>query len=194
MNCSLKEEYYPFAMEDGGRLAPMAAVLVDRMAILVVVRRFLGMGVAHSRSLRYDNYVRMQHFVRRSTSVPFRRFWGQVRCEFMQRLSTAFHGTRGFYLRDAFKEGNVDTVELPSCSSGLGFFLVSSFWLVASTAFSCKNFLSLTEELEETTDQKGKNKKEKSPHASAREIGKHATASAIPSCKASRRWEPKVQG
>jgi hypothetical protein len=31
---------------------------------LVVVRRFLGMGVADSRCLRSDIYVRMQHFVR----------------------------------------------------------------------------------------------------------------------------------
>jgi hypothetical protein len=66
---------YPFPMiEDGGRLAPMASELVDRLAILVVVRRFSCMGVAHSRSLRADSYVRMQHFVRRTTSVPFRRF------------------------------------------------------------------------------------------------------------------------
>jgi hypothetical protein len=43
----------------------MAAELVDHMAILVVVRRFLGMGVAYSSSLRFDNYVRMmQHLVR----------------------------------------------------------------------------------------------------------------------------------
>jgi hypothetical protein len=75
---------YPFLMmEDGGRLAPMASELVDRLAILVVVPRFSGMGVAHSRSLRTDSYVRMQHFVRRTTSVPFRRFWGDVRREFM---------------------------------------------------------------------------------------------------------------
>jgi hypothetical protein len=33
-------DYYPFAMEDRGQLAPMAAKLVDRMAILVAVRRF----------------------------------------------------------------------------------------------------------------------------------------------------------
>jgi hypothetical protein len=59
--------YYPFAMEDGGRLAPMAVELVDRLAILVVVRRFPSMGAADSRSLRYDTYVRMQHFVRRNT-------------------------------------------------------------------------------------------------------------------------------
>jgi hypothetical protein len=40
-------------MEDGGRLAPMEAELVDRVAILVAVRRFHVMGVADPRSLRY---------------------------------------------------------------------------------------------------------------------------------------------
>jgi hypothetical protein len=57
---------YPIAVEDGSRLAPMAAELVDRLAILVADRRFLRMGVGDSRSLRYDNYVRMQHFVLRT--------------------------------------------------------------------------------------------------------------------------------
>jgi hypothetical protein len=46
-------DYYPFAVEDGGRLAPMAAELVDRLAILVAVRRFRGMGAADSRSLSF---------------------------------------------------------------------------------------------------------------------------------------------
>jgi hypothetical protein len=69
-------DYYPFAIDDGGRLASMAAEWVDRMVILVAVRRFLGMDAADSRSLRYDNYVCMQHFVRRTTFAPFRRFWG----------------------------------------------------------------------------------------------------------------------
>jgi hypothetical protein len=67
---------YPFAMEDGGRLAPMVAELVDRLAILVAVRRFHGMGAADSRSLRSDDYVRMQHIVRQFTYIPFRRFGG----------------------------------------------------------------------------------------------------------------------
>jgi hypothetical protein len=49
---------------------------VDRLFILVAVRRFHDMGDDGSRSLRFDNYVRMQHFVRRSTYIPFRRFWG----------------------------------------------------------------------------------------------------------------------
>jgi hypothetical protein len=80
----------------------MAAEFVDRLAILVVVRRFHGMGVADSHSLRSYSYVRMQHFVHRSTFVPFRRFWGDVRREFMQRLFAALHGTLGSYLRDAF--------------------------------------------------------------------------------------------
>jgi hypothetical protein len=79
----------------------LAAELVDRQAILVAVRRFLGMGAANSRSLRSDIYVRMQHFVRRTTHVPFRRFWGDMRREFMQRLCDALHGTLGSYLRDA---------------------------------------------------------------------------------------------
>jgi hypothetical protein len=57
-----------------------------------------------------DNYVRMQHFVRRSTSVPFRRFLGDVRRELMQRLSAALHGTLGSYLRDAFQEGSAGAV------------------------------------------------------------------------------------
>jgi hypothetical protein len=41
------------------RLAPMAAELIDRLAILVHVRRFPGMGDGDSRSLRSDSYVRM---------------------------------------------------------------------------------------------------------------------------------------
>jgi hypothetical protein len=38
----------------------MAAELVDRLAVLVAVRRFHGMGDADSRCLRFDSYVRMQ--------------------------------------------------------------------------------------------------------------------------------------
>jgi hypothetical protein len=55
-------DYYPFALEDGGRLAPMANKLADRLVILVAVRRFHGMGAANSRSLRFDSYVPMSHF------------------------------------------------------------------------------------------------------------------------------------
>jgi hypothetical protein len=102
--------YYPFAMGDGGRLAPMAAEFLYRLAILVAVRRFHGMGVADSRSLCSDNYVRMHHFVLRSTYVPFRQFLGDARREFMRRLSTFLHGTLGSYLRDAFQEGSADAV------------------------------------------------------------------------------------
>jgi hypothetical protein len=89
-------------------MAPMAAELVDRLAILVAVRRFPSMGAAHSRSLRFDTYARMQHLVRRTNYVPFRRFLGDVRCEVMQRLSATLHGTLGSYLRDALQEGSPD--------------------------------------------------------------------------------------
>jgi hypothetical protein len=57
----------------------MAAELVDRLAILVADRRFPGIGVADSRSLRSYRYVRMQDFDRRSPCVPFGRFLGDVR-------------------------------------------------------------------------------------------------------------------
>jgi hypothetical protein len=49
---------------DGGRLAPMAVELVDRLDILATIRRFHGMGATDSRSLRSCNNVCMQHFVR----------------------------------------------------------------------------------------------------------------------------------
>jgi NAD-specific glutamate dehydrogenase len=88
----------------------MAVELVDRMAILVAVRRFLGMGANDSRSLHCDNYVSMHYFVCQITFVPFRRFVGDVRREFMQRLLAALHGTLGSYLRDALQEGNADAV------------------------------------------------------------------------------------
>jgi hypothetical protein len=88
----------------------MGAELVDRMAILVAVRRFPSMGAADSLSMRFENYVRMQHFVRRTTYIPFRRFWGDVRREFMQRLFAALHGTLGSSLRDALQEGSADVM------------------------------------------------------------------------------------
>ena len=83
------------------------------------------MGAADSRSLRSKNYVRMQHFVRRATSVPFRRFLGDVRREFMQRLSTTLHGTIGSYLLDAFHEGSVDAVAYLSVPPS---FLLFAWW------------------------------------------------------------------
>jgi hypothetical protein len=52
-------DYYPFAMENGARLAPIAVEMDDRLAILVAYLRFLGMGDDDSRSLRYDIYARI---------------------------------------------------------------------------------------------------------------------------------------
>jgi hypothetical protein len=76
----------------------------------MAIRRFLGMGVVDSRSLRCDNYARMQHFVRRTTSYPFWRFLVDARSEFMQRVSAALHGTLGSYIRDALHEDSADAV------------------------------------------------------------------------------------
>jgi hypothetical protein len=68
----------------------MVTDLVDRLAILVVFCRFRGMGAANSRSLRSESYVLnfVCNFVRRYTFVPFRRFLGDVRQEFMLELGT----------------------------------------------------------------------------------------------------------
>jgi hypothetical protein len=53
----------------------------------------------------------MQHFVRQCACVSFRRFWGDVRRKFMQRLYADLHGTLGSHLRDALHEhGSVDDV------------------------------------------------------------------------------------
>jgi hypothetical protein len=69
-------DYHPFALEGVGRLAHVTAELVVCLAILVAERHFLDMCAVDSRSLRSNNYVRMNRIVRRSTYVPFRRFWG----------------------------------------------------------------------------------------------------------------------
>jgi hypothetical protein len=69
-------DYYPFAMEDGGRLAPMAAELDDRLAILVAIRRFPSMGDADSRSLCSGDYVRMQHLFVDLLMFRLGVFWG----------------------------------------------------------------------------------------------------------------------
>jgi hypothetical protein len=52
----------------------------------------------------------MQYFVRRTSYVPSRGYWGDVRREFMQRFSAALHGTLGSYLRDALHEVSVDAM------------------------------------------------------------------------------------
>jgi hypothetical protein len=88
----------------------MAVDLVDRLAILVAIRRYRSMGAADSRSLRSECYARMKDFVRWSTYVSFRRFLGEMRREFMHRLSVVIHGTLGSYLRDALQEGGTTDV------------------------------------------------------------------------------------
>jgi hypothetical protein len=76
----------------------MAADLVDRLIILVVVRRSSRLGAADSRSLWSESYTNMKEFVRGPTSLPFRRFLRAVHREYMQRLAVFLHGTLGFCL------------------------------------------------------------------------------------------------
>jgi hypothetical protein len=88
----------------------MAGELVDRLTIMVAVRRFLGTGDVPSRTLRSDNDAHMKAFVCCSAFGPFRRFHGDWRREFMQRLLTGPYGTLGSCLRDNFQEESVDAV------------------------------------------------------------------------------------
>jgi hypothetical protein len=80
----------------------------------------------------------MQHFSRRTTYVPFRRFGGELQRDFMQRLSASLHGGLGLYLHDASYEGSDDAVACLLVPRALVFFLFSSFCLVISVALSCK--------------------------------------------------------
>jgi hypothetical protein len=64
----------------------MAVGLDYSLAILVTVQLFPRMGAVDSPSLRSKSYDRMKEFVRRSICVPFYRFLGDVRREFMQRF------------------------------------------------------------------------------------------------------------
>jgi hypothetical protein len=71
------------------------------------------MGAADSCSLlflRFESYVCLKDYVRRSISIPFRHFLGDVRSEFMHRLCVILHGTLGSYLRDALHEGGAAVV------------------------------------------------------------------------------------
>jgi hypothetical protein len=56
-------------------------------------------------ALRSDNEVCIKEYVRRSISVPLRRFLVDVRRDIIQCLSVVLHGTLGSYLLDAVHEG-----------------------------------------------------------------------------------------
>jgi hypothetical protein len=73
---------------------------------------------------------RMPHFVRlfrTAISVAFRRFLGDVRREFMQRVSAALHGTLGSYLCDTLQGGRADAPACLPVPRAWVFFLLSSF-------------------------------------------------------------------
>jgi hypothetical protein len=74
----------------------------------------------------------MQHFVRRTTYVPFRRFLGDARREFMQSLSAPLRGILGSYLRDALQEDSVDALACLHVPRALvaSSFLLFAWWLM----------------------------------------------------------------
>jgi hypothetical protein len=84
----------------------MVVEIADHLTMcFVVVRRFpSGVGEISSRSLRSTTTLilsRMKEFVSRSTSVPFRRLFGDMRWEVLQYLFMVLKVTLGSYLWDA---------------------------------------------------------------------------------------------
>jgi hypothetical protein len=69
-------DYYPFALEDMGRLAPIAVNLVDRLAIMVAVIRFPSGGLSLFTVSKICPHGGVY-------TAVFRRFLGDVRREFM---------------------------------------------------------------------------------------------------------------
>jgi hypothetical protein len=118
--------------------------LVYRLAILVAVRRFPGMGAADSRPSRSDSYVRMHHFVRRSTSVPFQRFGGMCDVNSCNVFLLLFMALRFPMSATLFRRA-VPTLWHAFLFLGLRFFSPLFVFLLGglqpSTAFSCKKFI-----------------------------------------------------
>jgi hypothetical protein len=107
-SAQLVDDYYPVALEDGGRLAPMAAELsawlfwwqfVASLAWVLMTLDLCALTIRSYATFRSSNYF-----------CSFSAFLGDVRREFMQRLYAAFHGNLGSYLRDAWQEGSTDGV------------------------------------------------------------------------------------
>jgi hypothetical protein len=133
--------YYPLYLEDGGRLASVATGLVDRMAILVVVRRCHGMGVADSRSLHF----RIVMSACKISSVDLLLFLFDIlgRCVARTYATSLLCSSLYFgfsYLRATLCKRAMLMLWRAFSFFGLTFFLVSSFYLVISTAFSYKNY------------------------------------------------------
>jgi hypothetical protein len=103
--------------------------LANRLANSVVVRRYLGTGDVDSRSLCSDIYNVGMHDGVRLTLIPFMRFLGDVRLEFMQRLSVVLHRTLGSYIWGASLESSY----MSTCPAGLHLRVFLLPCLVSST-------------------------------------------------------------
>jgi hypothetical protein len=61
---------------------------------------------------------------------PFRRFLGDARREFLQRLPIVLHGILGSYRRDALQEGCVDAVACLHASRPQAYGISPSFFIL----------------------------------------------------------------
>ena len=93
-------EYYPVAVEDGGRLAPHALRVIWLLAVLIAVVRSDEVPSSQARLLRTYQFGRVREFLA-SCPGSFRSFVGRVKLELLQRVSTTIHGGIGGYLHSA---------------------------------------------------------------------------------------------
>jgi hypothetical protein len=134
-------DYYPFAMENGGRLAPMAAEVVDRLAFwwLFVASLAWVLLTLSACALTLMSVYKIS-FVRRTTYVHFRRFGGMCDVNSCNVFLMLFMALWVPLSATLFRRA-VLTLWHAFLLVGLRFFLVFSFCLVAPTAFSCKKLV-----------------------------------------------------
>eukprot|EP00873_Tetraselmis_striata_P014522 jgi/Tetstr1/434786/TSEL_023836.t1 len=87
--------YYPFVVEDCGRLGKSALMVACIFAVLLAVRNFLvGPSAPTSCSLRGQSVQALRNFVA-SQPAEFRRHLSRTRRGLLQGVSACVHGTLG---------------------------------------------------------------------------------------------------
>jgi hypothetical protein len=103
------------------------------------------LGAANSRSLRSESYARIKELEQQFTSIPFRRFLGDVRREcIIQRCCAVLHGTLDSYLRDALHMGGAnvdDCFPAPRVVDFVPCFFYFHFFASGSRYFLCNETL-----------------------------------------------------
>ena len=108
--------FYPFIVEDRGRLGADARLAIFIFSVLIAAKTFPeDPNMDLSRLLRSYSVPELKQYVADSRAT-FRMHVGQVKRHIMQRLSAVIHGTLGSILATGIQSANVDYIE--SSNSG----------------------------------------------------------------------------